>query len=363
MKLWKKYAMVGLFVGIISPGSAQYSPDSDTLDISKQAPLADQLEAGDQSVRAVAFTVERKAEVISATGLMTLHPRAIPFVKDYLELHEDRLVKLKSKAIPYFKMIDKIFAEKGLPTELKYLAVIESDLSSSATSWAGAVGPWQFMPETGKLMGLKVGKYVDERRDLYKSSYAAATYLKGLYAQLNDWLLVIAAYNGGPNRVESAIRKSGSRNFWDLQYFLPAESRTHVKKFIATHYIMEGQGGITTTGASDAVRLGLLPPSKEILENTLLHTLTGRYNAGVLTRAIEMDPVIFNQLNPAFDQKVGSEAYGMRLPEDKMKLFNEKKMDILEASVTFILSGAASQSETIYPKEIRIPEKKTATRK
>jgi membrane-bound lytic murein transglycosylase D len=349
----KKYAMVGLFVGIISPGLAQYSPYSDTLDISKQAPLADQLEAGDQSVHAVAFTVEKKAEVSTASSLMTLHPRAIPFVKDYLELHEDRLIKLKSKAIPYFKMIDKIFAEKGLPTELKYLAVIESDLSSSATSWAGAVGPWQFMPETGKLMGLKVGKYVDERRDLYKSSYAAAKYLKGLYAQLNDWLLVIAAYNGGPNRVESAIRKSGSRNFWDLQYFLPAESRTHVKKFIATHYIMEGQGGITTTGA----------PSKEILDNTLLHTLTGRYNAGVLTRAIEMDPVMFNQLNPAFDQKVGSEAYGMRLPEDKMKLFNEKKMDILEASVTFILSGAASQSETIYPKEIRIPEKKTATRK
>jgi membrane-bound lytic murein transglycosylase D len=212
-------------------------------------------------------------------------------------------------------------------------------------------------------MGLKVGKYLDERKDLYKSSYAAAKYLKGLYAQLNDWLLVIAAYNGGPARVESAIRKSGSRNFWDLQYFLPAESRTHVKKFIATHYIMEGQGGITTTGASDAIRLGLLPPSKEVLDNTLLQTLTGRYNSGILAKTIDMDPVVFNQLNPAFDQKVGSEAYGMRLPQDKMKLFNEKKMEILEASVSNLLNGSAAQSDVIYPKEIRIPEKKTAKKK
>lgn len=359
----KKYAILGLFMGIVSPGIAQYSSDSDTVEISKEHLQANRTTNGDQSVRAVAFTVEKKAEVSAATSLMTLHPRAIPFVKDYLEIHEDRLVKMKSTAIPYFKMIDKIFAEKNLPTELKYLAVIESDLSSTAKSWAGAVGPWQFMPETGKLMGLKVGKYVDERRDLYKSSYAAAKYLKGLYAQLNDWLLVIAAYNGGPARVESAIRKSGSRNFWDLQYFLPAESRTHVKKFIATHYIMEGQGGITTTGASDAIRLGLLPPSKEMLDNTLLQTLTGRYNAGVLTKSIGMDPVMFAQLNPAFEQKVGSEAFGMRLPEEKMKLFNEKKMDILEASVALLLSGSASEPETVYPKEIRIPEKKTAKNK
>jgi membrane-bound lytic murein transglycosylase D len=359
----KKYAIVGLFIGIIAPASAQYSPDSDTLDISKETLVVNHTETGDQSVRTSAFTVEKKADITAATSLMTLHPRAIPFVKDYLELHEGRLVKMKSTAIPYFKMIDRIFAEKDLPTELKYLAVIESDLSSSAVSWAGAVGPWQFMPETGKLMGLKVGKYLDERRDLYKSSYAAAKYLKGLYAQLNDWLLVIAAYNGGPARVESAIRKSGSRNFWDLQYFLPAESRTHVKKFIATHYIMEGQGGITTTGANDAIRLGLLPPSKEMLDNTLLQTLTGRYNSGILAKTIDMDPVVFNQLNPAFDQKVGSETYGMRLPEDKMKLFNEKKMEILEASVSHLLNGSAAQSDIIYPKEIRIPEKKTSKKK
>lgn len=358
----KKYAILGLFLGLCTPGLAQYSPDADTLDLTKEILLTNRPE-GDQSVRTSAFTVEKKAEISASSSLMTLHPRAIPFVKDYLDIHEERLTKMKATAIPYFKMIDKIFAEKELPTELKYLAVIESNLSSNAVSWAGAVGPWQFMPETGRLMGLKVSKYADERRDLYKSSYAAAKYLKSLYAQLNDWLLVVAAYNGGPARVESAIRKSGSRNFWDLQYFLPAESRTHVKKFIATHYIMEGQGGITTTGAGDAVRLGMLPPSRELVEGSMLQTITGRYNSGILTKAIDMDPVLFNQLNPAFDQKVSAEAYGMRLPEEKMKRFNEKKMEILEASVALLLHGSTSTTDVVYPREIQIPAKQPGKKK
>jgi membrane-bound lytic murein transglycosylase D len=351
--LLKMYALVLTFTGLFSTAVAN-SIESDTLDISKEM-LLGRSPAKDQTVRNLPFTVEKKEDP-AYTGLMTLHPRAIPFVKDYLEIHEDRLIRMKSTAIPYFQMIDKILVSQNLPRELKYLAVIESDLKSSATSWAGAVGPWQFMPETGKLMGLKVSKYRDERRDLSKSTYAAAKYLKSLYAQLGDWLLVIAAYNGGPSRVEAAIKKSGSRNFWDLQYNLPAESRTHVKKFIATHYIMEGQGGITTTGANDKIRLSMLPPSKELLANTMLQTVTGKFSASVIARAIQMDPVLFNQLNPGFDGKVSSDSYGMRLPEDKMKLFNEKKMEILDASVQLKLSGE-SETAINYPKEVKIPEK------
>jgi membrane-bound lytic murein transglycosylase D len=348
----KMYALVLTFTGIFSTAVA-HSFGSDTLDISKEMLLGIS-PAKDQTIRNLPFTVEKKEEPLY-TGLVTLHPRAIPFVKDYLEIHQDRLTRMKSTAIPYFQMIDRILVSQKLPRELKYLAVIESDLKSSATSWAGAVGPWQFMPETGMLMGLKVSKYRDDRRDLSKSTYAAAKYLKSLYAQLGDWLLVIAAYNGGPSRVEAAIRKSGSRNFWDLQYHLPAESRTHVKKFIATHYIMEGQGGITTTGANDKIRLGMLPPSKELLENTMLQTVTGKFSAAVIAKTIQMDPVLFNQLNPGFDSKVSSDSYGMRLPEDKMKLFNEKKMEILDVSVQKLLSGE-SETAANYPKEVRIPE-------
>ena len=101
-------------------------------------------------------------------------------------------------------------------------------------------------------MGLKVNQYRDERTDYHKSTTAAAKYLKELFSIYGDWLLVIAAYNGGVGNVNSAIRKSHSRNFWDLQYYLPTESRNHVKKFIATHYIMEGDGGITTITKDEA---------------------------------------------------------------------------------------------------------------
>jgi membrane-bound lytic murein transglycosylase D len=356
----KMIALVAIFMGLTSSVLANHKDLTGTKDTIENLITAEARAAReqmrDQSVRDIPFTVEKKVEDPATSGLMTLHPRAIPFVKDYLEIHEERLIKMKSSALPYFAMIDKILVSQGLPRELKYLAVIESDLKSSAVSWAGAVGPWQFMPQTGQLMGLKVSKYRDERRDLSKSTYAAAKYLKYLHAQLKDWLLVIAAYNGGPSRVEAAIRKSGSRNFWDLQYHLPTESRNHVKKFIATHYIMEGQGGITTTSTRDAVRLGMLPPSQEVLDNTLLQTVTGKYNSKVIARAIEMDHVLFTQLNPGFDSKVSSDSYGMRLPEDKMKLFNEKKMEILDASVQLKLSGE-SETAINYPKEVKIPEK------
>ncbi|MBK8494331.1 MAG: lytic transglycosylase domain-containing protein [Chitinophagaceae bacterium] len=89
-----------------------------------------------------------------------------------------------------------MLSQYGLPRELKYLAVIESNLSTKATSWVGAGGPWQFMPYTARDYGLVVNNVLDERRDYYKSTHAAARYLLTLYGQMKDWLLVIAAYNG-----------------------------------------------------------------------------------------------------------------------------------------------------------------------
>ena len=290
-------------------------------------------------------------------ALLSLNPRAIPFVKDYLEVHQRRLTNMKSTALPYFMMIEKILKEQGLPPELKYLAVIESDLKSNAVSWVGAVGPWQFMPETGRLMGLKVNAVQDERTDLFKSTYAAAKYLKKLYAELNDWLLVIAAYNGGPLRVTSAIRKSSSKDFWDLQYHLPAESRTHVKKFIATHFIMEGKGGVTTMGAEDHEKLELLSPNAELLKGTTTHVISGKYLSTEIARYTGIDHTLFKKLNPQFDIKVAEENYTMRLPESSMKIFHEKKLAILEASIFTRIQQPVSTA-TAYPKEIALPPAK-----
>ena len=172
----------------------------------------------------------------------------------YIKTSVEDLDNIKHRSKVPFTIIDSVLTRYGLPLQLKYLAVIESELKSSALSCVGALGPWQLMPETAQDLGLKVTRQYDERTNYYKSTKAAALYLKDLYAQFGDWLLVLAAYNGGPGKVLSAIHKSGSRNFWALQYYLPAESREHVKRFIATHYYFEGQGSVTTLTKAENIQ-------------------------------------------------------------------------------------------------------------
>jgi membrane-bound lytic murein transglycosylase D len=295
------------------------------------------------------------------SGLDDLHPMAIAFVRDYLDVHQERLEKMKSRSGSYFVLIDQILSKYQLPTELKYLAVIESNLKSSALSNKGAVGPWQFMPETGRLYGLKVNESRDDRRDLYKSTHAAARYLKDLYRQLGDWLLVIAAYNGGDARVESAIRKSKSRDFWKLQYYLPAESRNHVKKFIATHYIMEGHGGVTTSSTADYAKGAVAKPDSTLTAGTTTQTISGKYHSLIVSKTLGMDIHQFNALNPGFDEKVGVEEYSLRLPADKMEQFNAQRAQMLGESVQFILANPEAIKEE-YPETIKMPAGKKTNR-
>lgn len=183
-----------------------------------------------------------------------LNSQEMVFMKNYIRKSESNLVIIKHRSAAPFTIIDSVFRVYGLPLQLKYLAVIESELKPSATSHVGALGPWQLMPGTARILGLKTFPKADERKNYYKSTQAAARYLKDLYAQFGDWLLVIAAYNGGPKPVCSAIDRSGSRNFWTLQRFLPQETRQHVKKFIATNYYFEGRGSLTTLTRSEAIQ-------------------------------------------------------------------------------------------------------------
>jgi peptidoglycan lytic transglycosylase D len=187
----------------------------------------------------------------SVAKKMHLAKRLNSFVNKFILTNNETLDRIKKNNTATFKMMDGIFSRYQLPVQLKYLAVVESELKSSAVSKVGAVGTWQLMPETAMILGLKItGKY-DERMNNYKSTKAAALYLRDLYAEFNDWLLVLAAYNCGPGPVYSAIRKSGSRNFWELQNFLPAESRSHVKKFIAAHYYFEGTECVESLGTTE----------------------------------------------------------------------------------------------------------------
>lgn len=175
-----------------------------------------------------------------------LHKGAASFVKEYIKKNGFFLGKTKKRIAPYFTIIDSVFNQHEIPVELKYLAYIESGLQHNLISRSGAVGPWALMPVAAKEYGLRISKNKDERLDYFKSSHAAARLLTDLYAKYDDWLLVIAAYNCGPGGVQKAIKRSGSRNYWALQNFLPEETRKHVKKFIAVHYYFEGDGSLVT---------------------------------------------------------------------------------------------------------------------
>ncbi len=143
-------------------------------------------------------------------------------------------------SIYYMPIFEEAIERHGLPRELRYLPVIESALVPTAKSRAGAGGLWQFMPATGAGLGLEQNSLVDMRFDPYKSSEAAAIYLKQLYSTYNDWSLAIAAYNCGPGNVNKAIRRAGGgkKDFWEIYPFLLPETRGYVPAFIAANYIM-----------------------------------------------------------------------------------------------------------------------------
>lgn len=164
-------------------------------------------------------------------------------VKQFIERYSDKLRGSVSYMLGaanfYMPIFEQALETYGLPLELRYLPVIESALNPNAVSRVGATGLWQFMLETGKRYGLEVNSLVDERRDPIKSSYAAARYLRDLYKIFDDWSLVIAAYNCGPNKVNQAIhRAKGCVDYWQIYPYLPKETRGYVPAFIAANYIM-----------------------------------------------------------------------------------------------------------------------------
>jgi len=297
-----------------------------------------------------------------------VNANAMSFTQLYMRRNTKYLLDMKSWGQPYFNLIENVLTQYGLPRELKYIAVIESNLKSGALSNKGAGGPWQFMPGTARQFDLVVNNETDERTDYFKSTHAAARYLLLLYKQLKDWLLVMAAYNGGPGRVLNAERLSGSKNFWELQQYLPEESRTYVKRFIATHYIMENGSATGFAGADGAWSMNNIPSgtmqfssnpyalNKPMVSDSELLALStekisGYYRSMVIAKSLSMDMENFNRLNPNMDElltRTGN--YDLRLPPDKMQSFLSAKYDILNESVNTLLQEKIPDAAVVkYP--------------
>ncbi|MBK7671637.1 MAG: transglycosylase SLT domain-containing protein [bacterium] len=203
-------------------------------------------------------------------------------------------------------MITAILDENGLPREMIYLAMIESGLSPRAVSSAKAVGPWQFMAPTGKGNGLRIDWWIDERRDMEASTRAACKYIRNLYAQFNDWALVLAAYNTGEGRVERVINQHGHDDFWNLR--LPSQTTAHIPKFIAAARIGE-----------DPERFGFVVPAARPLHYDLLPVDIAT-DLGVIAKCAGVEEAEIKALNPALVRGVTSpdkKTYHVKVPKGK----------------------------------------------
>ncbi len=160
------------------------------------------------------------------------------YIDRYVGTHSSLIGRVLGLSKYYFPIFEEELLKAGLPVELRVLPIIESALQTTATSRAGAVGLWQFMPATGKSYGLEINSMVDERRDPRRATEAACRYLKDLYRIYNDWTLAIAAYNCGPGNINKAISRSGAegKGFWELYDWLLSETRGYMPSFIGATY-------------------------------------------------------------------------------------------------------------------------------
>lgn len=247
-------------------------------------------------------------------------------VRSYIEMYTNRRRDLVSYMLTlgdyYYPMFEEALDRYDLPLELKYLPVIESALNPVAVSRMGATGLWQFMLQTGKQYKLEVNSLVDERRDPYKATDAAAKYLYDLYQIYGDWNLVIAAYNCGPGNVNKAIARSGGRkDYWEIYYNLPRETRGYVPAFIAANYVMNYHNDhriCPQETANDLVALDTVHVAKELHFKQISEVLH-----------IPMEQI--RRYNPQFKRDIipgNHKSYALVLPTKEMYAFISKRDEI-----------------------------------
>ncbi len=242
---------------------------------------------------------------------------------------QSKLKQMITLSEHYFPVYESVFDKNDLPLELKYVSVIESALNPYATSRSGAVGLWQFMPYTGKIYDLKIDRYQDERRDIEKSTEAAAHYFKDMSLVFDDWLVVIASYNCGPGNIRKAIRHAGGKTgFWEIYPYLPKQTQNYIPSYIAVAYLMNFYE-----------HYGIFPAYAEKPEANVTKVICSpNHNLQAVAETLDMTIEYIRKLNPPLkSDNIPANVSTMEiyLPSDKAHMFIDKEGEILVLSESY----------------------------
>lgn len=263
--------------------------------------------------------IEEDLHNIASPFSLDYNDRVKSFINLYINKRHSQMSYMLGLSDYYFPMFEEVFDQYNIPLELKYLAVIESALNPRAVSRAGATGLWQFMYSTGKMYKLEINSYVDERRDPYKATVAAAQFLSKLYSMYGDWTLVIAAYNCGPGNVNKAIRRSGGKkNFWEIYYRLPRETRGYVPAFIAATYAFHHYEDYGIKALK--MELPIMTDTMRVDENLHLGQVSDMLNVPI---------ELLRELNPQYKKDIvpgrTGNVYQLKIPQEYSLAFVDKR--------------------------------------
>jgi membrane-bound lytic murein transglycosylase D len=272
------------------------------------------------------YEMQARIEKIEGTVPLNFNTTVKAFI-DYFTIKDREYTKgVLGRIHLYFPIFEKYFRQYNIPEEIKYLSIIESALNPVARSRVGAVGLWQFMPGTGKLFGLNMDWYIDERMDPVKSTEAACKYMMELYNYFNDWELVLAAYNAGPGKVRRAIRRSGyKKNFWDIYRYLPRETRSYVPQFVAMMYVANyaEEHNFYIEDYKD-----YLPESDTILVNDFLYFKTFADLTGICPEDLErLNPTVRRRAVPENTQN-----FVLNIPAHIKEDFMKQRQYVLDSA-------------------------------
>ena len=248
----------------------------------------------------------------------------------------------------YFPLMRKILRYHKAPEEMIYLSVQESGLNPTIVSKAGAVGLWQFMPSTGKMYGLYQDQYRDDRRDVEKSTDAAARHLKDLYRTFGDWYLAWAAYNAGPGRINGAISKSGSKDFWTLRSYLPGETKNYVPSILALSFIYRNPGDY---GFKDPELGKPLSFDRVNIDGELSLDKVAAFSESDIETIRELNSELVTDVVPDYDLP-----YQLRLPKGAYKTFikNYKGSPEFKSNGSTEPEFAGNEASSYYSSEISV---------